>query len=523
MAFDFNPITGNLDLVDSPAGYINGVVDDPTQLPVTLGTPPLDAVYLSKGASGLWLINRKPAGLYCRVANDGDADDWTYLGAFPEVNSSANWSLYDGTTPSKELKFDLSGITTGTTRTITVPDANVTLPSPSLLKFSSTTSNVIEFEKQELSLTHTGNTGVPYVAVREGADFAVFGLRSGEMFFQGNNPNVRIEQGGGDLANILMAEAKIEDVGSSNGHFATITADNALTDDRTLTVPDASGTLALTSSLTDTQIFTSNGTWTKPAGAKMVHFIVIGGGGGGGSGRRDNAATNRCGGGGGGGGGISVGWLNESAFGATEVVTVGAGGAGGTARTTIGNGNAGSSGGASSIGTVVTTFASTGGGGGAGTSVGGGGGAINTARIYGPDGATGAGSIGRADAQPAVPTTQFLGPSGGSGGGGISAANAVFTGNVGGTLGNARTSGVILGGTFTASAEGGNGNSGGFNFTGSGGGGGSPDSSTGAGKNGGNGGLYGGGGGGGSGSTDPNNSGAGGNGANGIVIITTYF
>jgi hypothetical protein len=124
MAFDFNPITGNLDLVDSPAGYINGVVDDPTQLPVTIGTPPLDAVYLSKGASGLWLISRRPAGLYCRVANDGDADDWTYLGAFPEVNSSANWSLYDGTTPSKELKFNLASISTGTTRTLTVPNAS---------------------------------------------------------------------------------------------------------------------------------------------------------------------------------------------------------------------------------------------------------------------------------------------------------------------------------------------------------------------------------------------------------------
>jgi hypothetical protein len=40
------------------------------------------------------------------------------------VNSSANWSLYDGTTPSKELKFDLSAISNSTVRTLTAPDAS---------------------------------------------------------------------------------------------------------------------------------------------------------------------------------------------------------------------------------------------------------------------------------------------------------------------------------------------------------------------------------------------------------------
>jgi hypothetical protein len=126
--FDYNPLTNQLDLVDSPAGYINGVVDDPTLLPVTLGTPALDSVYLAKAGSGVWLINRKPAGLYCRVANNGDLDDWQYLGAFPEVNADGNWALYNSADPTKELKFDVSNLTTGTTRTLTVPDASGTLP-----------------------------------------------------------------------------------------------------------------------------------------------------------------------------------------------------------------------------------------------------------------------------------------------------------------------------------------------------------------------------------------------------------
>lgn len=126
MAWKLNPFTGELDYSGGGASYINGVVADPTALPVTLGTPPLDSVYLCKAGSGLWLISRRPAGLYVRVANNGVAADWTYLGAFPEVNADGNWELYNSTDPTKELKFSLSGISTGTTRTLTIANRSGT-------------------------------------------------------------------------------------------------------------------------------------------------------------------------------------------------------------------------------------------------------------------------------------------------------------------------------------------------------------------------------------------------------------
>jgi hypothetical protein len=99
-------------------------VADSSLLPVTLGSPALDSVFLAKAGSGLWLISRRPAGLYVRVANNGVAADWTYLGSFPEVNADANWELYNSTDPTKELKFDLSGLPTATIRTVTGPAGN---------------------------------------------------------------------------------------------------------------------------------------------------------------------------------------------------------------------------------------------------------------------------------------------------------------------------------------------------------------------------------------------------------------
>lgn len=103
------------------------------------------------------------------------------------------------------------------------------------------------------------------------------------------------------------------------------------------------------------RVYTSNDTWTKPAGLHHIIVEVVGGGGGGG-GTTAGTATNPGCAMAGGGGEYAKKKILEAALGATETVTVGAGGTAGAA----GN-NAGGTGGTSSLGTLVTAIGGTGG------------------------------------------------------------------------------------------------------------------------------------------------------------------
>jgi hypothetical protein len=131
MAIRFNPLTGNFDFTGSGGGgggasYIDGEVQNFSALP-TANPPAVDSAYLVREPEGTWLINRKPAGIYIRVATTGTrATDWTYAGILPDVFNDANFLLYDNGDSSKNLAFQLSGITTGTTRTLTAADRSGT-------------------------------------------------------------------------------------------------------------------------------------------------------------------------------------------------------------------------------------------------------------------------------------------------------------------------------------------------------------------------------------------------------------
>jgi hypothetical protein len=122
---------GDYDIIWKDIGngpqYIDGEVATFNDLPVTIGDPPVDSAYLVREASGVWLISRKPAGVYIRLANDGALTDWTYAGILPDVFSDANFAIYNIADSSKQMKLDVSGISPTTTRTLAVPDADGTI------------------------------------------------------------------------------------------------------------------------------------------------------------------------------------------------------------------------------------------------------------------------------------------------------------------------------------------------------------------------------------------------------------
>jgi hypothetical protein len=87
MSWSFNPLTGNLDLVGAGALVFEGEVPTFADLPVTIGDPAIGAAYLVRDSTGVWLVNRRQAGIYIRRNNTGvAANDWEYGGDYP-VNS----------------------------------------------------------------------------------------------------------------------------------------------------------------------------------------------------------------------------------------------------------------------------------------------------------------------------------------------------------------------------------------------------------------------------------------------------
>lgn len=213
----------------------------------------------------------------------------------------------------------------------------------------------------------------------------------------------------------------------------------------------------------DRQVFTSSGTWTRPAGAIRVFVQVQAAGGGSGGVASTGAGQAACAPGGS-GGEYAEGFFTPAATGASVAVTVGAGGTAGTAGA-----NAGGDGGGSSFGSLITCTGGSGSAGGTASSAtsigspnGGTGGTGGDFRVAGGDGGNGQvigavpvkynsggyaflGGARRASGVAATTTTGFNGYP--YGGGASGPANGASQSAVAGSTGAA---GIVIVTTYTA-------------------------------------------------------------------------
>lgn len=273
---------------------------------------------------------------------------------------------------------------------------------------------------------------------------------------------------------------------------------------------------------TDVQVFTSSGTWTKPAGAVSVNIQLFGAGGGGSSGQKNNNTTiARVAGGGGCGGSYLNASIRALDLGATEYVSIGLGGSGGAGQTTNGGSQiAGTPGGNTTFGSFIAL------GGVAGQANG----TAGTGGLQANPGgsASGTGSTGAAGTPSLVTVLAAYGGAGGAGGGGLTSTSVTSAGGAGGRSHALNLAGGAAGAQSNGPANAGAGGAGlsapsNIFAAGSGGGGGGGAKGGGSGGAGGVGGFPAGGGGGGGATEDGATSGAGGAGGAGFAIITTYF
>lgn len=189
-----------------------------------------------------------------------------------------------------------------------------------------------------------------------------------------------------------------------------------------------------------TRTFTTTGTFTKPPGYTYIDGYMWGAGGGGGK-SSQNSTGYRVGGG---GGGACVPFhLATGSISASTTITIGAGGTG-----SPGTGSAGSVGGNSTFGSLITAY---GGGGGRGNSGadrgGGGGGGILSAGSSAGDGSSDGGQAG--SPQNFNGSSSFsvnVGFGGGTGGGYSNSGGVAVWGGGGGGYGNNAEGSTVWGG-----------------------------------------------------------------------------
>ncbi len=194
-----NPGTGATDVTISNTGGGHAIKDEGgttlTQRP-TLNFTGAGITCIDNSGSN-WTVCDVPSG----AVNVAAGFAWT--GAHSWLSN--NWSLFDSATPSKILKFDISGFTASTTRTMTLPNASTRLIGDS--DFSATGTMMRTGAGTYAARTLQGTTNRISVTPTDGSANPVFDLGSSVVLTDRSNTITTGDQDLGGAASFTFPKA----------------------------------------------------------------------------------------------------------------------------------------------------------------------------------------------------------------------------------------------------------------------------------------------------------------------------
>jgi hypothetical protein len=224
----------------------DGQVEFRADLPITLGTPAIGDIYLVEKKTTLMGFTTYQSGLYIRDTNSGALSDWRRLNV--KVNfTDSEFTIVSSADNSKKAKFDLSLVTTSTTRTYIYPDKNGTIAllsdvaTPDLQTVldtgNETGDNNIVLDPG--SGIHTSPPSRGAISVTDPGS-----LTTSTIFFLQDSPNTRIDITNGGTVNegsiVIKGEAQAS-LRHTTGGFVSATLTGVQVGGGILTVPSSTG------------------------------------------------------------------------------------------------------------------------------------------------------------------------------------------------------------------------------------------------------------------------------------------